>query len=50
MQASDYPVDTLVQVVPHHSCLAAACFPEYTVIDEFDRVIDTWRTCDRVWC
>ena len=39
---NDFPVGSLLQIIPNHSCLTAALFPEYHVIEE-DRVIDQWR-------
>jgi D-serine deaminase-like pyridoxal phosphate-dependent protein len=38
----DFPVGSLLQIIPNHSCLTAALFPEYQVVEE-DRVIDQWR-------
>jgi D-serine deaminase-like pyridoxal phosphate-dependent protein len=36
-----FPVGSLLQVIPNHSCLTAALFPEYHVVEN-DRVIDGW--------
>ena len=36
-----YPVGSLLQIIPNHSCLTAALFPEYHIIKN-DQVIDQW--------
>ena len=36
------PVGSKVRVVPIHSCLAAACFDEYFVVDG-EQVVDRWK-------
>jgi D-serine deaminase-like pyridoxal phosphate-dependent protein len=45
----NYAVDSLLQIIPHHSCLAAACFAEYTVVDQHQQIVATWKTCTRTW-
>lgn len=35
------PIGSRMRIVPNHSCLAAALFPAYQVV-EADRVVDTW--------
>lgn len=44
---ADYPVGTLLQIVPNHSCLTAACHPVYYVVED-GKVIDAWHPC-RGW-
>jgi len=36
------PVGSRIRIVPNHSCLAAALFPRYHVINR-DEVVDEWR-------
>jgi len=36
-----YPVGSQLQVIPNHSCLTAALFPSYHVV-EGDQVVDEW--------
>lgn len=36
-----YPVGSLLQIIPNHSCLTAALFPKYHVVEE-DQVVDEW--------
>ena len=36
-----YPVGSLLRIIPNHSCLTAALFPNYYVV-EGDQVIDEW--------
>ncbi|HKI43877.1 MAG TPA: alanine racemase [Balneolales bacterium] len=37
-----YPIGSLLHIIPNHSCLTAALFPEYHVV-EGDTVIDQWK-------
>ena len=39
---NDFPVGSLLQIIPNHSCLAAALFPKYHVV-EGNQVVDEWR-------
>jgi len=39
---NNFPVGSLLQIIPNHSCLAAALFDRYHVI-EGNRVVDEWR-------
>lgn len=39
---NDYPLGSLLQLIPNHSCLTAALFPEYHVIDD-NQVVDQWK-------
>lgn len=36
------PVDTRVEIIPQHSCIAAAGFPWYYIFDGDDTVVDIW--------
>ncbi|CAB1059390.1 low-specificity D-threonine aldolase [Olavius sp. associated proteobacterium Delta 1] len=36
-----HPVGSLLQIIPNHSCLTAALFPKYHVVEE-DQVVDEW--------
>jgi D-serine deaminase-like pyridoxal phosphate-dependent protein len=36
-----FPVGSLLQIIPNHSCLTAALFPKYHVIEE-KQVVDEW--------
>ncbi len=36
-----FPVGSLLQIIPNHSCLTAALFPKYHVVEE-DQVVDEW--------
>ncbi len=38
----NFPVGSLLQIVPNHSCLTAALFDSYYVVDS-NRVVDQWR-------
>ena len=38
----NFPVGSLLQIIPNHSCLTAALFPRYHVV-EGDQVVDEWR-------
>ena len=37
-----FPVGSLLQIIPNHSCLTAALFPKYHVV-EGNQVVDEWR-------
>jgi len=39
---NDIPVGSLLRIIPNHSCLTAALFPEYHVVDD-NRIVDQWR-------
>ena len=39
---NDFPVGSLLQIIPNHSCLTAALFPEYHVVEK-NQVVDQWR-------
>ena len=36
-----FPIGSLLQIIPNHSCLTAALFPEYHVVEN-NRVVDRW--------
>ncbi|CUM65867.1 uncharacterized protein PRCAT00003517001 [Priceomyces carsonii] len=36
------PLDTIVSIVPQHSCITAASYPWYYVTDGSDEVVDVW--------
>lgn len=42
-----FPVGSLLQITPNHSCLTAALFPKYHVVEK-DQVVDEW-TPQRGW-
>ena len=39
---NNFPVGSLLRIIPNHSCLSAALFPTYHVV-EGNRVIDEWK-------
>jgi D-serine deaminase-like pyridoxal phosphate-dependent protein len=39
---NNFPVGSLLQIIPNHSCLTAALFEKYHVV-EGDQVVDEWR-------
>jgi D-serine deaminase-like pyridoxal phosphate-dependent protein len=45
---SKYPIGSKLLIIPHHSCLTAACFPECVILRD-GKVIGTWKTCPRGW-
>jgi D-serine deaminase-like pyridoxal phosphate-dependent protein len=38
---TDFPVGSQLQIIPNHSCLTAALFPKYHVVEE-NQVVDEW--------
>jgi len=47
LDVARFPVGTMLRVHPNHSCLAAACFDAYHVVEE-GSLVDVWRPC-RGW-
>lgn len=41
-----FPVGTKVRVLPNHSCITAAAYEAYQVIDGSNEVVDTWPRCN----
>lgn len=46
----DFPLGSTMILIPNHSCLSAACFDMYHIVDEHDspfstesEVVDTWK-------
>lgn len=46
----EFPLGSVMLLVPNHSCLAAACFDQYHVVEEVDcpfssdaAVVDVWK-------
>ena len=46
----DFPLDSMVNLLPNHSCLAAACFSEYHIVEGSDtdfcldqEVVEVWK-------
>jgi len=37
----NFPVGSLLQIIPNHACLTAALFPKYHVVEK-NRVVDEW--------
>eukprot|EP01095_Lingulamoeba_sp_RSL-Kostka_P018201 TRINITY_DN988_c0_g1_i1.p1 TRINITY_DN988_c0_g1~~TRINITY_DN988_c0_g1_i1.p1 ORF type:complete len:425 (+),score=145.23 TRINITY_DN988_c0_g1_i1:124-1398(+) len=44
-----FPVGMKLKIYPNHSCLTAACYPHYYILDDEDNVVDIWKTSPRVW-
>jgi len=45
-----FKINSLLKIIPNHSCLACACYNKYEVVDDndSDKIIDQWETC-RGW-
>ncbi len=41
-----FPVGTKVRVLPNHSCITAAAYDAYQVIDGNNEVVATWPRCN----
>jgi len=41
---NDYPIGSHLQIIPNHACLAAACFPKYS-IEKNGKLVGEWMTC-----
>ncbi|KNC74755.1 hypothetical protein SARC_12706, partial [Sphaeroforma arctica JP610] len=42
-------VGSVIQIVPNHACLAAACYQRYAVVDRDDIVVQWWHRCPSGW-
>eukprot|EP01130_Rhizamoeba_saxonica_P008701 TRINITY_DN3513_c0_g1_i1.p1 TRINITY_DN3513_c0_g1~~TRINITY_DN3513_c0_g1_i1.p1 ORF type:complete len:255 (+),score=57.06 TRINITY_DN3513_c0_g1_i1:590-1354(+) len=42
-----YPIGTMLKIIPNHSCMSNYCFDHVYVADDEDNVIDEWVTCPR---
>ncbi|RPI76421.1 MAG: DSD1 family PLP-dependent enzyme, partial [Desulfobacteraceae bacterium] len=40
---NDFPIGSLVRVLPNHACATAAMFDKYYVVDGNTEVVDTWE-------
>mmetsp|Transcript_6703 Transcript_6703/g.10597 ORF Transcript_6703/g.10597 Transcript_6703/m.10597 type:complete len:91 (-) Transcript_6703:96-368(-) len=47
LDMESYPLGSLLEIVPNHSCLTAACHPLYYVVKD-RKVVDVWVPC-RGW-
>eukprot|EP01089_Gocevia_fonbrunei_P004743 TRINITY_DN14797_c0_g1_i1.p1 TRINITY_DN14797_c0_g1~~TRINITY_DN14797_c0_g1_i1.p1 ORF type:complete len:389 (-),score=64.21 TRINITY_DN14797_c0_g1_i1:64-1230(-) len=43
-----FPIGSFLRIIPNHSCLSAACYSEYKVLNDKDQIISIWKTC-REW-
>lgn len=39
---NQYPIGSMLKIIPNHSCLTAAMFPEYQ-IEEKGKIVDVWK-------
>eukprot|EP00985_Skeletonema_marinoi_P012643 scaffold6139_cov73-Skeletonema_marinoi.AAC.1 len=46
----EFPLGSIVLLIPNHSCLAAACFEEYHVVDGGTNSISTESEVVERWC
>ena len=45
----EFHVGKLIKILPNHSCLSAAHFDKFHVVDEYDTLVDVWETSKREW-
>ncbi|KAK1743917.1 hypothetical protein QTG54_005514 [Skeletonema marinoi] len=45
----EFPLGSTVLLIPNHSCLAAACFEEYHVVDGGDNSVSTKSEVVEMW-
>ncbi|MBL4602485.1 MAG: alanine racemase [Emcibacteraceae bacterium] len=43
---SAYPIGTQLRILPNHSCMTAAAYNEYNVIDGSSEIVETWQRCN----
>ncbi|MDG1708880.1 MAG: hypothetical protein P8H03_08960, partial [Emcibacteraceae bacterium] len=41
-----YPIGTHLRILPNHSCMTAAAYEQYNVVDGSDEIIETWQRCN----
>ena len=41
-----YPIGTQLRILPNHSCMTAAAYNEYNVIDGSSEIVETWQRCN----
>ncbi len=46
LEFDKYPIGTKLRILPNHSCMTAAAYDEYNVIDGSDEIIDKWQRCN----
>ena len=56
---AEFPLGTLLAIVPNHACLAGACHKGYAVVDSLPRdnaaalgrtpVVERWQRCPELW-
>jgi len=47
LKLDDFPVGSLLRIVPNHSCLSAYCYDHLHVVNSRLEVVDQWETCPR---
>lgn len=41
-----FPIGTKLRILPNHSCMTAAAYDEYNVVDGSNEIIDNWQRCN----
>lgn len=41
-----YPIGTRLRILPNHSCMTAAAYDCYNVIDDSEEISETWQRCN----
>ena len=41
-----YSIGTQLRILPNHSCMTAAAYNEYNVIDGGDKIVELWQRCN----
>lgn len=41
-----YPIGTKLRILPNHSCMTAAAYDHYNVVDGNNEIIETWQRCN----
>jgi len=44
---SDFPIGSLLRILPNHACITAAAYAEYQVVDGSAEITDRWQRCNR---
>jgi D-serine deaminase-like pyridoxal phosphate-dependent protein len=41
-----YPIGTKLRILPVHSCMTAAAYDNYNVINGSDKIVKVWQRCN----
>lgn len=42
----NYPIGTKLRILPNHSCMTAAAYDHYNIVDGSDEITENWQRCN----